>query len=73
MLVPQIFVSFLPMTVKEQILQAIYRLPDDLDYKDVAEEIAFLNALHEAEQDIEAGRVISDEQMRQRISGWTGG
>ena len=58
------------MTVKEQILQAIYRLPDDLDYKDVAEEVAFLNALHEAELDIEAGRVISDEQMRQRIAGW---
>ena len=36
--------------------------------KDMAEEVAFLNALHEAEQDIEAGRVISDEQMRQRIA-----
>ena len=58
------------MTVKEQILQAIHRLPDYLDYKDVAEEIAFLNALHEAELDVEAGRVVSDEQMRQRIAGW---
>ena len=60
------------MSVKEQVLQAIQRLPDDIDYRDVAEEIALLAAIGEAEEDIGAGRVISNEQMKARIAEWTG-
>lgn len=59
------------MTVKEQVLHAIQRLPDDIDYRDVAEEVAFLSAVVEAEEDIQAGRVISNEQMKSRIAEWT--
>ena len=55
------------MSVKEQVLQAINRLPNDIDYRDVTEEIAFLAAVREAEQDIEQGRVITNEQMKARI------
>ena len=57
------------MTVKEQVLQAIQRLPEDIDYRDVAEEVAFLAAIVEAEEDIQAGRIISNEQMKSRIAG----
>ena len=56
------------MSVKQQVLQAIHRLPDDIDYQDVKEEIAFLAAMGEAERDIEEGRVISNEQMKARIA-----
>ena len=52
------------MSVKEQVLQAIQRLPDDTDYRDVTDEIAFLAATGEAEQDIAAGRVVTNEQMK---------
>jgi predicted transcriptional regulator len=52
------------MSVKEQVLQAIQRLPDDIDYRDVTDEIAFLAAIGEAEQDIAAGRVVTNEQMK---------
>ena len=55
------------MSVKEQVLQAINRLPNDIDYRDVTEEIAFLAAVREAQQDIEQGRVITNEQMKARI------
>ncbi len=55
------------MSVKEQVLQAINRLPNDINYRDVAEEIAFLAAVREAEQDIEQGRVITNEQMKTRF------
>jgi predicted transcriptional regulator len=58
------------MSVKDQILRAIHRLPDDIDYRDVAEEIAFLAAVREAERDIDEGRLVTDEQMKARISGW---
>ncbi len=59
------------MSVKDQVLQAINRLPDDIDYRDAAEEIAFLAAMREAERDIESGRIITNEQMKARIGEWT--
>ena len=59
------------MSVKEQVVQAIHRLPEDIDYRDVAEEIAFLTAVREAEQDIDSARLISNEQMKARIAEWT--
>jgi len=59
------------MSVKEQVLQAIQRLPDDIDFRDVADEIALLAAVQEAEGDIEQGRLISNEEMKSRIGQWT--
>ena len=59
------------MSVKDQVLQAINRLPDDIDYRDVADEIAFLSAMRGAEQDIEQGRLLTNEQMKARIGEWT--
>ena len=60
------------MSVKEQVLQLINRMPDDVDFRDVTEEIAFLAAMREAEQDIQQGRVVTNEQMKARIGEWTG-
>ena len=61
------------MSVKEQVSQAIQRLPEDIDFRDVTDEIAVLAAVHEAEKDIQEGRLVSNEQMRSRIEGWTQG
>jgi predicted transcriptional regulator len=60
------------VSIKEQVLQAINRLPDDIDYRDVTDEIAFLSAMREAERDIEQGRLVTNEQMKARIAEWTG-
>jgi predicted transcriptional regulator len=61
------------MSVKERVLEAIQRLPNDIDYRDVAEELAFLAAIEEAERDIQNGRVITNEQMKGRLSEWSAG
>jgi predicted transcriptional regulator len=61
----------LTMSVKEQVLQAIQRLPDDIDFRDVADEIALLAAVQEAERDIKQGRLISNEEMKSRIGQWS--
>lgn len=58
------------MSIKAQVLQAIQRLPEDIDFRDVTDEIAFLAAVGEAERDIQEGRVVSNEQMRARITEW---
>jgi predicted transcriptional regulator len=60
------------MSVKDQVLEAIHRLPDDIDYRDVAEEIAFLAAVRQAECDIKEGRLVTNQQMKARIAEWTG-
>ena len=60
------------MSVKEQVLLAVNRLPADANFRDVAEEIAFLAAVGEAEQDIAHDRVVTNEQMKTRIGEWTG-
>lgn len=59
--------------MKEQVLQAIHRLPDDIDYHDVADEIAFLAAMREAERDIAEGRLVNNDQMKARITEWVAG
>jgi predicted transcriptional regulator len=60
------------MSVKQQVIEAIQRLPDDIDYRDVSDEIAFLAAIREAERDIEQGHLVSNEDMKARIAQWTG-
>jgi len=60
------------MTVKEQVLSAIERLPEDADFRDVKDEIAFLAALQEAEDDIATNRTVNNEEMKRRIGTWTG-
>ena len=59
------------MSAKESVLQAIHRLPDDADYRAIAEEIAFLAALEQGDQDIQAGRVVSNEEARKKLESWT--
>ena len=59
------------MSAKEAVLQAIHRLPDDVDYRAIAEEIAFLAALEQGDQDIRSGRVVSNEDVRKKLESWT--
>jgi len=59
------------MSVKEQVLQAIERLPNDINFRDVTDEIALLAAMEDAERDIEDGRLISNDEMKSRISQWS--
>ncbi|MEW6160378.1 MAG: hypothetical protein AB1813_23330 [Verrucomicrobiota bacterium] len=59
------------MTIKEAALEAIHRLPDDADYRVIAEEIAFLAALEKGDRDIAKGKVVSNEEVRKRLESWT--
>ena len=59
------------MSVKEQVLHPIQRLPNDIDFCDVTGEIALLAAVQEAERDIEEGLLISKDEMKSRIAQWS--
>lgn len=58
------------MSIKDQVLSAIQRLPDDIDFRDVSEEIALLAAVQEAEDDIRERRLVSNDEMKSRIQEW---
>ena len=58
------------MSVKESVLQAIQRLPENAGYKEIADEIAFLAALRQAEDDITSGRLVSNDEARKRLESW---
>lgn len=58
------------MSVKNIVLAAIQRLPEDAGFQDVSEEIALLAAVQEAEDDIRAGRLVSHDAMKTRMAGW---
>ncbi len=58
------------MSIKNQVLAAIQRLPDDINFRDVNDEIALLAAVEEAEEDIRANRLVSNDQMKGRIEEW---
>ncbi|MES2310236.1 MAG: hypothetical protein V4507_15385 [Verrucomicrobiota bacterium] len=60
------------MSVKEMVLSALHRLPDDVEFKDIAEEIAFLSAVREGQDDLSQSRIVSNEEMKKRIDSWTG-
>jgi len=51
-------------------LAAIQRLPDDIDFWDVNQEIALLAAGQEAEDDIRDGRLVSNSEMKDRMGQW---
>jgi predicted transcriptional regulator len=58
------------MSAKQSVLEAIRRLPDDADFEVIADEVAFLAALRTAEEDIRAGRLVSNESARDRLESW---
>jgi len=61
------------VSVKQQVLHAVQRLPDDIGFQDVNEEIALLNAVAEAEEDIERGHLIDNKEMKARLDEWLDG
>jgi predicted transcriptional regulator len=58
------------VTAKQMVLEAVHRLPNEATFQDIADEIAFLAALREGEEDLKKGRVISNEEMKRRLDQW---
>ncbi len=58
------------MSDKQLVLQALNRLPEEITFGDIAAEVAFLAAVKEGQDDAEAGRIVSNEEMKQRLDGW---
>ena len=57
-------------TAKQIVLEAVHRLPEEADFHDIAEEIAFLAAIREGENDLHEGKVVSNDEMKRRLDSW---
>lgn len=58
------------MTVKEQALKAIERLPEDADFEAVIREVEFVAGVRKGLGELDRGEGIPIEDVRKEIQGW---
>ena len=57
-------------TAKQEALQAIQQLPDNVDFDEIVYRLYVLNKIHHGMQDIEEGRTISHDELAREIEQW---
>jgi predicted transcriptional regulator len=57
-------------SVKERMIRLIQELPDDSSYDEILKELAFARMVDRGLADADAGRVITDEEMKRTIDSW---
>ena len=58
------------MSDKQSVLEAIRRLPDEVTLREIRDEIDFLAAVREGEQQADQGRLIPLEQVEKNLQSW---
>jgi predicted transcriptional regulator len=57
-------------SVKERMIKIIQEQPDDSSYDEILRELAFARMVDRGLADVEAGRTLSDEEMKRTIDSW---
>ena len=57
-------------SVKEKMTEVIQSLPEDASYEEIMRELAFERMVQRGLEDARKRRVISNEEMGQRIKAW---
>ena len=57
-------------TAKYNSIKAIQTLSDNSSYEDIMEKLYFMQKVEAGLKDIEEGRVISHEEVKERLSKW---
>ena len=58
------------MSNKDTVLEAVQHLPDELTFEDIIEHLTILAAIRRAEEDADADRVHSHDEVKNRIASW---
>jgi predicted transcriptional regulator len=58
------------MSDKQAVLEVVSQMPDSLTLAQIREEIDLMAALREGTADVEAGRVVSHEEIKRRYAAW---
>ena len=57
-------------SAKQDAIEAINRLPDNVPLDEIVYRLYVLNKAHQGMQDIDAGRVISSDELAKEIEQW---
>lgn len=57
-------------SAKETMMDLIGRQPDDSTYDELLRELAFRRMVQRGLDDADAGRTISDDEMKKKIDSW---
>jgi predicted transcriptional regulator len=57
-------------TVKEKITKVVLSQPDDATYDEIMRELAFAKMVDSGLEDVRTGRIISNDEMAERIRSW---
>ena len=57
-------------SVKERMIEIIQEQPDDSSYDEILRELAFARMVDRGLADVEAGRKLSNEEMKRTIDSW---
>ncbi len=55
---------------KEAVFEIVSGMPEDSTYDEILEELVFNRMVERGLADADAGRVISDEEMKRTIDSW---
>jgi hypothetical protein len=55
---------------KNEVLELIRRLPDDVTTTDIMEELYFKHQVDKGLRDVAEGRVLSHEALKKRVARW---
>ncbi|MHB8377973.1 MAG: hypothetical protein ACYDEB_13620 [Dehalococcoidia bacterium] len=58
------------MTTKQEAIQLIERMPDGASLEDIFAELYFKMKVEQALREVAAGRVVSDDEARERFAKW---
>lgn len=57
-------------TVKQDVIEMIRNLPDEVDYDEIMAEIYFRQKVDKSLRQIDEGKTISHQEARERVSKW---
>lgn len=55
---------------KNEVLELIRRLPDDVTTADIMEELYFKQQVDKGLQDVAEGRVLTQRELKERLARW---
>ena len=55
---------------KAEVLELIKQLPDDVTTGGIIEELFFKQQVERGLQDVQEGRVLTHQELKERIAGW---
>lgn len=59
------------MSSKEIVRDLLEKLPDEASLSEIAQEIEFVSGVREGIRDLDHGRTLSADQLRERLRSWT--